>query len=188
MRPTGTSQSSILTFFFPHSSSGCPRKYRPALLPQRLRPWAARGADDVGRGAGLPASRAAAARDAVRSGVAGGGLRGRRVDRGGRAGEEEPGSQPPSRPTEFPGLPQPSPPGVGALADRPARRLASSPAAAAVAWTAPGPTPQPVGRSRALGPNAWASRAEWVAVVGAVPGAPGGERGCCSGASCGDRV
>lgn len=98
------------SLFFPHSSSGYPRNRQPALLPQRLRPWAARGADDVGRGAGLPASCAAAARDAVRSGVAGGGLRGRRVGRGGRAAEEEPGSQPPpSRPTEFPGLPQPFP-------------------------------------------------------------------------------
>lgn len=41
-----------------------------------------------------------------------------------------------------------------------------------------------VGPSGLLGPNAWASRAEWVAVVGTVPASPGGERGRGPWASC----
>lgn len=132
VQPTGTSQSGILTLPLVAAAAGATVTGNPH---QRLRPWAARGADDVDGGVGLPASRAAAAPDQVGSGVAGGGLRGRRVCRGGWAAEEERDlPPPPSRPSEFPGLPQPSP-GVGALAYCPARGLASSPAAGAT----PGP-------------------------------------------------
>lgn len=162
----------------------------PLYTASTLAPWAARGADDVGRGGGTSclaprrgSGRARSAREWRTAGW-GGGVS---AEEGGPRRRSRPCSRRPLSPPSFPGYLNLSR-GVGALADRPAPRFASSPAAAAAAWTAPGPTPQPVGPSRALGPNAWESRAEWVAVVGAVPGAPGGERGCCAGASSGDRV
>lgn len=121
--------------------------------------------------------------------MAGGGLRGRRVCRGGWAAEEEPSLPPPlpppSRPSEFPGLPQLSS-SLGALAYS-ATRLQPA-ACERPPGTGPGVAGwadiPAVGPSGLLGPNAWASRSEWVAVVGTVPASPGGERGRGPWASC----